>query len=152
MPVKPERTFKESLTPKELVFLQKYLQDNFSTMADREKEILSGFLFSCLTGLRYSDICRVEYSHIKRIKQTLDYPYDEENSTQGFCAHRADVFRPGAESNEAVPPDTRQTVLSAFKRNLQQNTETYFQHNIPQQEKHIIPHRETYSSYLAAVL
>lgn len=66
--VKPERTFKESLTPKELVFLQKYLQDNFSTMADREKEILSGFLFSCLTGLRYSDICRVEYSHIKRIK------------------------------------------------------------------------------------
>lgn len=66
--VKQEKTFKESLTSKELVILYQYLQTEFETMADREKEILAGFLFSCLTGLRYSDICSVEYSNIKRIR------------------------------------------------------------------------------------
>lgn len=66
--VKQEKTFKESLTSKELLILYQYLQTEFETMADREKEILAGFLFSCLTGLRYSDICSVEYSNIKRIR------------------------------------------------------------------------------------
>ena len=66
--VRPEKTFKESLTTKELVVLYQYLQNNFDTMEEKEREILSGFLFSCLTGLRYSDICKVEYSNIKRIR------------------------------------------------------------------------------------
>lgn len=44
------------------------LENNFDTMEEKEREILSGLLFSCLTGLRYSDICSVEYSNIKRIR------------------------------------------------------------------------------------
>ena len=66
--VKPEKTFRESLTTKELVVLYQFLENNFDTMEEKEREILSGFLFSCLTGLRYSDICSVEYSNIKRIR------------------------------------------------------------------------------------
>lgn len=66
--VRPEKTFKESLTAKELIVLYQYLKGNFCTMEERSREILSGFLFSCLTGLRYSDICEVEYSNIKRIR------------------------------------------------------------------------------------
>jgi len=66
--VKPEKTFRESLTTKELVVLYQFQENNFDTMEEKEREILSGFLFSCLTGLRYSDICKVEYSNIKRIR------------------------------------------------------------------------------------
>ena len=66
--VKTEKTFKESLTSKELIVLYQYLQNNFNTLENREREILAGFIFSCLTGLRYSDICKVEYSNIKRIR------------------------------------------------------------------------------------
>lgn len=66
--VKPEKTFRESLTTKELVVLYQFLENNFDTMEEKEREILSGLLFSCLTGLRYSDICSVEYSNIKRIR------------------------------------------------------------------------------------
>ena len=83
--VKQEKTFKESLTSKELLILYQYLQTEFETMADREKEILAGFLFSCLTGLRYSDICSVEYSNIKRIRnKTLAFPYNEKNRSKKF--------------------------------------------------------------------
>lgn len=66
--IKPEKTFRESLTAKELVVLYQFLKSNFDTMEEKEREILSGFLFSCLTGLRYSDVCSVEYSNVKRIR------------------------------------------------------------------------------------
>lgn len=66
--VKQEKTFKESLTSKELVILYQYLQTKFGAMTDKDREILAGFLFSCFTGLRYSDICSVEYSNIKKIR------------------------------------------------------------------------------------
>ncbi len=36
--VKQEKTFKESLTSKELLILYQYLQTEFETMADREKK------------------------------------------------------------------------------------------------------------------
>mgnify|MGYP000461542244 CR=1 FL=1 len=42
--------------------------EQLQALEEKEREILSGFLFSCLTGLRYSDICSVEYSNIKRIR------------------------------------------------------------------------------------
>lgn len=66
--IRTEKTFKESLTVRELVILYQYLQHNFGTLENKEREILSGFLFSCLTGLRYSDICSVEYSNLRRIR------------------------------------------------------------------------------------
>ena len=66
--IKTEKTFKETLTIKEVLVLFHYLQDNFDSITKRDREILSGFLFSCFTGLRYSDISQVEYSNIKRIR------------------------------------------------------------------------------------
>lgn len=66
--IKPDKTFRESLTAKELVVLYQFWDNNFDTMEEKEWEILSGFLFSCLTELRYSDVCSVEYSNVKRIR------------------------------------------------------------------------------------
>ena len=46
--VKPEKTFRESLTTKELVVLYQFLENNFDTMEEKEREILSGLLFLSL--------------------------------------------------------------------------------------------------------
>lgn len=59
---------KESLTPHELNKLQDYLISNFMNMESDYREALSAFLFSCYTGIRYSDICQLTYADMKRIK------------------------------------------------------------------------------------
>lgn len=66
--IKTEKTYKESLTAKELMILYHYLLRKFSEINERDREVLSGFLFSCFTGLRFSDICNVEYSNIRKIR------------------------------------------------------------------------------------
>lgn len=65
---KAEIVRKESLTPNELNKLQDYLISNFIDMESDYREALSAFLFSCYTGIRYSDVCRLTYAHMKRIK------------------------------------------------------------------------------------
>ena len=65
---KAEIIRKESLTPHELNKLQEYLISNFTNMESDYREALSAFLFSCYTGIRYSDICQLTYADMKRIK------------------------------------------------------------------------------------
>lgn len=65
---KAEIIRKESLTPHELNKLQEYLISNFTIMESDYREALSAFLFSCYTGIRYSDICQLTYADMKRIK------------------------------------------------------------------------------------
>lgn len=65
---KAEIIRKESLTPHELNKLQEYLISNFTNMESDYREALSAFLFSCYTGIRYSDICQLTYTDMKRIK------------------------------------------------------------------------------------
>ena len=66
--IRPEKCHKENLNHSEVLQLHEYLTANFYNLPDREKEALAGFLFSCYTGLRYSDLCEVRYSDFRRIK------------------------------------------------------------------------------------
>lgn len=51
--IRSEFTHKEFLTEKELGLLE-----NYEPKSSEEEEVLLAFLFSCYTGLRYSDICK----------------------------------------------------------------------------------------------
>ena len=50
--IKSQETHKEALSEKELKLFEEYVSER-----PADKEVLSAFLFSCYTGLRYSDIC-----------------------------------------------------------------------------------------------
>lgn len=54
-------TNRESLSEKELLLLEQYREQ---AQAEVRNEILDAFLFSCYTGLRYSDMCRLTKQHI----------------------------------------------------------------------------------------
>lgn len=50
--IRTEKTHREALTEKELLLLEQYRKG-----LQTPNEVLDAFLFSCYTGLRYSDIC-----------------------------------------------------------------------------------------------
>lgn len=58
-----EPTRKASLTEREL----KRVEKNVDTLPDNERNVVRAFLFSCYTGLRYSDLCRVKGSDIRSV-------------------------------------------------------------------------------------
>lgn len=66
--IRSEKCKKENLNHSEVLQLHNYLTSNFHCLPDREKETLAAFLFSCYTGLRYSDLIDVEYSNFRKIK------------------------------------------------------------------------------------
>ncbi|WP_054960919.1 tyrosine-type recombinase/integrase [Bacteroides thetaiotaomicron] len=61
--IRSEETHRESLSEKELNLLEEYRQRSGSD------EILNAFLFSCYTGLRYSDICNITKQDIYSINR-----------------------------------------------------------------------------------
>lgn len=61
--IRSEETHRESLSEKELDLLEEYRQRTGSN------EILNAFLFSCYTGLRYSDICNITKQDIYSINR-----------------------------------------------------------------------------------
>ena len=66
--VKAEKTYKESLTVKELLTFHAFFERSLDTLPERDREVVGGFLFACYTGFRYSDLCRVSHSDIHRIR------------------------------------------------------------------------------------
>ena len=66
--IRPEKCHKESLNHSEVLQLHEYLTGNFHTLPERDREVLAGFLFSCYTVLRYSDLHEVRYSDFRRLK------------------------------------------------------------------------------------
>lgn len=61
--IRSEETHRESLSEKELDLLEEYRQHSESN------EVLNAFLFSCYTGLRYSDICNITKQDIYSINR-----------------------------------------------------------------------------------
>lgn len=62
--IKTEQTHRGALSLKELDLLEKYHEK-----LDEPNEVLNAFLFSCYTGLRYSDICSFTKQHIYTINR-----------------------------------------------------------------------------------
>lgn len=58
--IRSAETKRESLSEKELSLLEQYREQ----AAEVRSEVLDAFLFSCYTGLRYSDMCRFTKQHI----------------------------------------------------------------------------------------
>lgn len=56
-----ETTHKHSLSEREL----KKVEKNVDTLPDNERNVVRAFLFSCYTGLRYSDLLRVKGSDVR---------------------------------------------------------------------------------------
>ena len=61
--IRKEDTHKPSLTERELQKLER----GVDTLPDDERSVVRAFLFSCYTGLRYSDLCRVRRDDIKTL-------------------------------------------------------------------------------------
>ena len=61
--IRSEETHRESLTEKELELVEQYREQN------EPDEILNAFLYSCYTGLRYSDICNITKQDIYSINR-----------------------------------------------------------------------------------
>lgn len=61
--IRSQETHRESLTEKELELIEQYRQQN------EPDEILNAFLYSCYTGLRYSDICNITKQDIYSINR-----------------------------------------------------------------------------------
>lgn len=58
-----EPTRKAPLTEREL----KRIEKGVDSLPDNERNVVRAFLFSCYTGLRYSDLCRVKGSDIRSV-------------------------------------------------------------------------------------
>lgn len=58
-----EQTHKNTLSEREL----KRVEKNVEALPDNERNVVRAFLFSCYTGLRYSDLCRVKGSDVKSL-------------------------------------------------------------------------------------
>lgn len=58
-----EPTRKASLTEREL----KRVEKGVDTLPENEKNVVKAFLFSCYSGLRFSDLCRVKGSDIRTV-------------------------------------------------------------------------------------
>ncbi len=56
-----EATHKHSLTEREM----RKIEDGADTLPDPERSVVRAFLFSCYTGLRYSDLCRVRGTDVR---------------------------------------------------------------------------------------
>lgn len=61
--IRSQETHRESLTEKELELIEQYRKQN------EPDEILNAFLYSCYTGLRYSDICNITKQDIYSINR-----------------------------------------------------------------------------------
>lgn len=57
--IRSAETERETLSEKELILLESYRQE-----VKERNEILEAFLFSCYSGLRYSDMCRLTKQHV----------------------------------------------------------------------------------------
>jgi len=53
--MRSEKTHKEHLTERDI----KKIESKVEELEGAEKDVARGFLFSCYTGLRYSDICQL---------------------------------------------------------------------------------------------
>ena len=62
--IRTEQTYREALTEKELALLEDYRNN-----LNEPDEVLNAFLFSCYTGLRYSDICMFTKKEIQSINR-----------------------------------------------------------------------------------
>lgn len=62
--IKTIQTHRDALTEKELEVLEKYREQ-----LEEPNEVLNAFLFSCYTGLRYSDVCIFTKQHIRTINR-----------------------------------------------------------------------------------
>lgn len=65
--VRTEPTSKQALTERQLRKWEQYV--NSSEGSDEEMLIARAFLFSCYTGLRFSDIREVHYNHVKTVSR-----------------------------------------------------------------------------------
>ena len=63
--IKTENVQKQSLTERELHRIENKVKNE--DMTEEENKVLSGFLFSTYTGLRFSDIIQITKQHIKNI-------------------------------------------------------------------------------------
>ena len=62
--IRSAETERESLSEKELALMEQYHEQQ-----ENRNEILDAFLFSCYSGLRYSDMCRLTKQHITIINK-----------------------------------------------------------------------------------
>ena len=65
--VRTEPTSKQALTERQLRKLEQSLSD--STLSDEELLVSRAFLFSCYTGLRYSDVREAHFNHIHTVNR-----------------------------------------------------------------------------------
>lgn len=63
--IRTENVQKQSLTERELHRIENKIENE--DMTDEENKVISGFLFSIYTGLRFSDIVQITKQHIKNI-------------------------------------------------------------------------------------
>lgn len=61
--MRSEKTHKEHLTERDI----KKIESKVEELEGAEKDVARGFLFSCYTGLRYSDICQFSRKDIKKV-------------------------------------------------------------------------------------
>ena len=61
--MRSEKTHKEHLTERDI----KKIESKVEELEGAEKDVARGFLFSCYTGLRYSDICQFSKKDVKKV-------------------------------------------------------------------------------------
>ena len=61
--MRSEKTHKEHLTERDIKKIESKVED----LDGVEKDVARGFLFSCYTGLRYSDVCQFSKRDIKKV-------------------------------------------------------------------------------------
>lgn len=72
--VRMNKSEKEVLSMNDLALIDSYFHHQFDNLPERDREILGAFLFSCYTGLRFSDLRHVTRKHIvkRRSKHWLE--------------------------------------------------------------------------------
>lgn len=61
--MRSEKTHKEHLTERDI----RKIEGKVEELEGTEREVARGFLFSCYTGLRYSDVCQFTKKHIRKV-------------------------------------------------------------------------------------